>query len=356
MKAAMFYNAKDIRIEEVKEPTPMGKQVKIQVKWCGICGTDLHDYIDGPRQVQHGEPHPLTGQMLPLPMGHEFSGIVVEVGPDYDGDIKIGDKVTCDPCYYCKTCEPCRFGRYNSCEKLGFIGLASWGAFAEYMVAEDYQVYKMPDEMSFEQGAITEPACVALHAIRRAGVSLGETVAVIGLGPIGLLAVQCARAAGAAKIYGVDNQAKRLNGAIENGCTEVFNFEECDPVAEIKARTGGKGVHVAIDANGNNGSMQTAINCTRHMGTIAMPGQASSFTTDIMTQMNFPERKLVGSHVYNYEFDRCIPLIADNRIKMESIVTSKILLEDIVEKGFEELINHPADHMKILVTPDASLL
>lgn len=357
MKAAMYYGAKDIRIEEVPDPTPKKGQIKIQVKWCGICGTDLHDYLSGPIQVQHDEPHPLTGEIMPMAMGHEFSGVITEIGPDCEGDFKVGDRVTVDPCVICHECEPCKMGKYNSCLNLGFTGLACMGAFAEYVVVNDYQVYHIPDEMTFEQGAVVEPACVALHAVRRSGISLGETVAVVGLGPIGLLAVQCAKAAGAAKIFGVDNSAKRMQGALDNGCTEVFDFTKCNPVEEIKKATGGKGVHVAIDANGNEATMMTCIDCVRHTGTVITPGQSGSLpNAKVFPQVNFPELTILGSHVYNYEYDRCIPLVADDRIRMDSIVTARCSLDDIVEKGFEELANNPGNHMKIIVTPDASLL
>ncbi len=335
MKAAMFYGAKDVRIEEVPDLKPGKKQIKVKVKWCGICGTDLHDYLDGPIQVQSGSPHPLTGQMLPLAMGHEFAGVITELGDDVTGDFKIGDKVTCDPCYVCHTCEPCKFGRYNSCESLGFVGLSSMGAFAEYVVIEDYQCYKMPEEMSFEQGSVVEPACVALHAVRRGGISLGETVLVVGLGPIGLLCVQAAKAAGAAHVYGVDNSPKRMQGALDNGCTAVFDFTKCDVPAEVKKANGGRGVHVAIDACGINSTMRTCLDSTRHMGKVVTPGQSGKFETSIISDLNFPERTILGSHVYNYEFDRCIPLVSDDRIRMDSIVTAKIYLDDIVADGFE---------------------
>jgi (R,R)-butanediol dehydrogenase/meso-butanediol dehydrogenase/diacetyl reductase len=358
MKAAMYYSARDIRIEDVPEPTPGPGQVKIQVKWCGICGTDLHEYQHGPIQTHAGpELHPLTGEKLPFPMGHEFSGVITEIGPDCKGDFKVGDNVTADPCIICGECEPCKMGKYNSCLDLAFTGLGGSGAFAEYLLVNDYQVYKMPEGMSFEDAAITEPACVALHAVRRAGISLGETVAVVGLGPIGLLCVMCAKAAGAAHIYGVENQPKRIEGALANGCDEVFDFTKCDPVEEIKKATGGKGVHVAIDANGNEATFMTCVDCVRHTGTVISPGQAGhTASLNIFPQVNWPELNILGSHVYAYEFDRVLPLIADGRISSEPIITKRVALDDIVDGGFEELDKNSAEHMKIIVTPDASLI
>lgn len=354
MKAAVFYGANDIRIENRPDPKPGKGQVKIKVKWCGICGTDLHEFTGGPIMV-NTTPHPLTGQKLPMILGHEFSGDIVEVGEGVKGSWKVGDRVTADPCYVCHDCYSCKHAHYNVCSSLGFIGLAADGAFAEYVVVEDYQLYKLPDNVSYEDGACCEPASVALHAVRRVGVSLGEEVIVVGLGPIGLLAVQAAVAAGAAHVYGVDMSPARREGALKVGLTEAFDPSKVNVKEEILKRTDGDGCHIAINCHGNDATMRTCLDCTRNTGKIICPGHGDvgkpvNFLT--MEDMNFPEKTIMGSHVYVYEFVRTLPLLGDKRISSDSIISAKISLDDIVEKGFKELVNNSAAHLKILVSPE----
>jgi (R,R)-butanediol dehydrogenase/meso-butanediol dehydrogenase/diacetyl reductase len=351
MKAAIFYNAKDIRIENIPEPIPGKGQVKIKVEWCGICGTDLHEYDHGPVMVSTS-PHPLTGEKSPMILGHEFSGVIAELGPDVQGNWKVGDRVTADPCCVCHECYNCKNNHYNICSSLGFIGLARDGAFAEYTLVDDYQLCKLPDEVSFEQGAFTEPVAVVLHAVRRAGISLGDTVLVTGLGPIGLLAGQCAKAAGAAAVYGVELSEARLQSALKLGFTEVFNPKEQDVVAEIKKRTDGIGCHMAINCNGNNATMRTCLDATRGSATIICPGHGGEFMNIAsMEDLNFPEKQIMGSHVYVNEFSRSLALMSDGRINTEGVTSGKIKLDDIVEKGFKELLYNTDKNLKIIVSP-----
>lgn len=350
MKAAVFYSAKDIRIEDVPEPIPGKGQVKIKVEWCGICGTDLHEYDHGPVMTPTS-PHPLTGEQVPVILGHEFSGTIVELGPDVSGDWKVGDRVTVDPCCVCHECYSCKNNHYNVCEVLGFIGLARDGAFAEYTLADDYQLYKIPEEVSFEQAAFTEPAAVVVHAVRRVGISLGDTVLVTGLGPIGLLAGQAAIAAGAV-VYGSEISSARRQSALDLGFKAVFDPKTQDVPAEIKKLTGGLGCHMAINCNGNDATMRTCLDSTRHFATIIVPGHGGEdMKIRSMEDLNFPEKTIMGSHVYVYEFDRTLTLIGDGRINTEAITSGKIKLDDIVEKGFEELLNNADQNLKIIVTP-----
>lgn len=352
MKAAVFYGAEDIRIEDVPEPVPGKGQVKIKVEWCGICGTDLHEYERGPIMVSTS-PHSLTGEKAPMILGHEFSGVITELGPDVKGDWKVGDRVTADPCCVCNECYNCKNNHYNICSELGFIGLARDGAFAEYTLADDYQLTRLPDSVSFEQGAFTEPAAVVLHAVRRAGISLGDTVVITGMGPIGLLAGQCAKAAGAAAVYGVELSEARRKSGLELGFTEVFNPAEQDVAAEIKKRTDGIGCHMAIDCNGSNETMRICLDSTRGSATIICPGHGSNLMNiGSMEDLNFVEKQILGSHVYVHEFGRTLALIGDGRINTEAITSGKIKLDDIVEKGFKELLYNTDKNLKIIVTPN----
>ena len=174
MKAARYYAAKDIRVEETAIPSVNKKQVKIEVKCAGICGTDLHEYQHGPVIIPMKEPYPLNGHCGVTTMGHEFSGIVTEVGADVPCDgVKTGDRVVVEPIFRNPHSIFTTKGEYNRSEPIGFIGLTGNGGFAKYVVVEDYMVHKIPDTVSFEQGALVEPAAVAVHAVKTSDLQLG---------------------------------------------------------------------------------------------------------------------------------------------------------------------------------------
>ena len=174
MKAAVFHGPKDIRLEDVPEPSRRGGSVKVKVDGCGICGTDLHEYLAGPIFIPPvGSPHPITGETLPLTLGHEFAGSVVEVAADVS-DVSVGESVAIEPVYRCGACPACWRGATNLCEQLGFYGLmGGGGGMSEYAVMPSYMVHRLPGELSAEQGALVEPIAVGLRAVRRAGVRPG---------------------------------------------------------------------------------------------------------------------------------------------------------------------------------------
>ena len=174
MKAARYYGAKDIRVEETLIPSVNKNQVKIEVKYVGICGSDLHEYCHGPIVIPMKVPHPLNGHCGATTMGHEFSGVVVEVGDNVRRDhIKTGDRVVVEPILKNPDSYFTVRGEYNLSEPRGSIGLSANGGFAKYVIVEDYMVHKIPDSVTFEQGALVEPAAVAVHAVKTSGLQLG---------------------------------------------------------------------------------------------------------------------------------------------------------------------------------------
>jgi len=216
MKAARWYGAKDVRIEEVDVPEVKPHQVKIAVKFTGICGTDLHEYLDGPIFIPTETEHVYSGQKAPVTLGHEFAGEIVEVGSDVTR-VKVGDRVTVEPIL----AKHNLVGDYNLDPNLNFVGLAADGGFAKYCVLDGDIVHKVPDSLSYEQAALTEPAAVAVYAVRQSALKTGDTAVVFGLGPIGLLIVEALRAAGASKIYGVELSPERQAKAEELGAIIV---------------------------------------------------------------------------------------------------------------------------------------
>ncbi|HWU62796.1 MAG TPA: alcohol dehydrogenase catalytic domain-containing protein, partial [Ensifer sp.] len=185
--SAVWHKARDVRIERRERPALSAGQVRLRVSLCGICGSDMHEYLDGPHAIPVKAPHPISGAAAPLVIGHEFTGTVIEAGND--SGFEAGQRVAVEPEYRCGVCAACRRGDYNLCESMGFAGLMGPGGMAEEAVLPAYMLHPLPDTVSDRQAAVLEPAAVALHALRRAGLTAGQSVAVIGAGPIGLLLV-----------------------------------------------------------------------------------------------------------------------------------------------------------------------
>ncbi|MBO8168942.1 MAG: 2,3-butanediol dehydrogenase [Thermoanaerobacteraceae bacterium] len=351
MKAAVWYGKKDVRVENVPEPPAPGPgEVKVKVHWCGICGSDLHEYVAGPIFIPVNEGHPLTGSKAPIILGHEFSGEIVEVGAGVT-NVQVGDRVAPDACQVCWDCYFCKRNLYNLCEKLAFTGLMTNGAFAEYVNVPAYTLFKLPDNISSEVGALVEPLAVGLHAVRQAPVIQGDTVVVLGAGTIGLVTLAAVRAAGARKVFVIEMAKARKEFAQKLGATAVFDPQEGDVVAKVREATGGLGADVVIECIGNDKTGPLAVELARKGGKIVVAGIFEKESSMHFNSVVFTEKQVIGSLGYAGEFGPAIDLLSDGRIKAESLITGKISLDDIVEKGFEELINRKEENIKILVSP-----
>ncbi|MFZ4861045.1 2,3-butanediol dehydrogenase [Sphingobacterium sp. Mn56C] len=346
IKAARWYAAKDIRVEETTIPQVLDKQVKIAVQFAGICGSDLHEYVHGPQLIPVDAPYPLNGHQGVTTLGHEFSGIVEEVGKAVSG-ISKGDRVVVEPIFKNFDSPFIGTGEYNLSEPLGFVGLSSNGGFAKYVVVEDYMVHKIPDSMSFEQGAMVEPAAVAVYAVMQSGLKLGQSILISGAGPIGLLCVQAALAAGAGKVFVTDISDARLQKAVDIGATRVINAKDKDIAQQIKTDTG-VGVDVFIDAAGVQASFDTGIDSLRNGGTALL---VALFTHDVVhraTNQVIREITVKGTIAYRNIFPQVISLIDSGRMPVEKLITGVIGLDDIVPLGFEALVSKPSE-VKILI-------
>lgn len=357
MKAALWYEKKDVRVEEIEEPKVTIDGVKIKVKWCGICGSDLHEYLGGPIFIPVGQPHPLSGTTAPVVLGHEFSGDVVEVGKNVT-NFKVGDRVIVEPIVACGKCPACLEGKYNLCSSLGFHGLCgSGGGLAEYTVFPEKFVHKIPDEMSYEQAALVEPMAVALHSIRIGNFKTGDTALVLGSGPIGLATIECLKAAGAKLVIVLQRKSIRQEYAKRAGADVVLDPNEVDIVEEVKKLTNGLGVDVVFETTGAQIGFDIGIDSLKFEGTLVV---TSIWENDVKFNPNtlvFTEKKVVGTLAYRHEFPATIAQMKDGRIKAEGYVTKKIHLDDIVEEGFGSLTGpEKKKHVKILVTPDKELL
>lgn len=325
MKALRWYGKKDLRYEDIPEPFPGPGQVKAKISFAGICGTDLREYDDGPRVISIDK--------VPLTIGHEFAGKVVDVGEGVIG-FKVGDRVT-GLCYWaCGKCYFCKKAMFNLCTNKGLIGASSDGCMAEYLVAPAYSFQKLPDSVTDEIGALVEPLSVGIRAVCRGKVGLGDTVAIVGDGPIGLCTLLAAKAAGASKVYVVIKHKSRGIVASTMGANAVINSKDEDPVGLIKNFTGELGVDVSIDCVGNPSTLQLSVELARSGGTTVIVGVSYNPSSFYFSSLMINEKILVGSATYVGEPAMVVALLADKRINPACLITSKIPLKDAVEKGF----------------------
>ncbi|WP_089749409.1 MULTISPECIES: 2,3-butanediol dehydrogenase [unclassified Candidatus Frackibacter] len=351
MKALRWYGRNDIRIDEVEVPKIMPGEVKIKVEWCGICGSDLHEYTAGPIFIPKENPHPLTGVEAPVILGHEFAGEVVEVAEDVEGFV-VGDKVAVEPIVSCRACAQCNEGRYNLCPSLGFHGLAGGGGgLAEYTTFTADMVHKLPEGMSTAEGALIEPLAVAVHAVRKGRFLQGETAAVFGAGPIGLSTIAAAKAAGAEKVIAVEISEARKKYAKEFGADVVLDPNEVDVSTKITELTNSLGVDVSFETTGVQAGYNSAVAATTREGRIVV---VSIWESQIETNLNdlvLTEKEVIGTIAYRDVFPATMALMADGRIEAKNMITSQIGLEEVIENGFDELLANKNEHIKILVNP-----
>lgn len=351
MKAAVWHGQEDIRIEDVDEPTAGTGEVKVKIKACGICGSDLHEYRDGPFIIPP-KPHPLTGQDKgPVILGHEFSAQVVALGSGVE-NVAVGDRVTMNALIVCGQCHYCRIGAYNMCIKLGSTGFAANGGFAEYAVVKDYSLYPLPDAVGDDEGAFVEPLAVAVRAVKRSRLQIGDTVAVVGAGPIGLLVLQVCLAAGADKVFVIEPMPARRTLAKELGAYEVFESGKEDPGKAIAGLTANLRADIAFDCVGSQPAFDTAVKVTGRRGRICVAGLSLKPIQVPFIRLWGHEKEITFSSGYENEFPAAIALLADRRVRVDAMISSRISLDDFLGKGMRPLIDFPAQYIKILVYPD----
>lgn len=349
MNALRFHAARDLRVEDVDEPPgPEVGEVVVRVVTCGICGTDLHEYVAGPI-VTPVEPHPLTGAKNPQILGHEFAGEVIAVGADVSS-VREGDRVAIMPLAYCGRCAYCRQGLQHLCATMGCVGLShAWGGMAELATVAEYQVVRLPDEVSYEQGALIEPTAVAAYGVERGGVAPGDRVLITGAGPIGALAALCARSAGASTVYISEPNRARRARAETLGVATVLDPSAVDVPEFLREETGGLGVDVAIECSGHPNGFESGIASLRKRGTLAQTGLFVGEATVEPMAWSLNDLTIVGTWCYRvYDFDRVAAQIAAGSLPVERVVTSSVALGDSPE-AFERLASGAADEIKVLV-------
>jgi (R,R)-butanediol dehydrogenase/meso-butanediol dehydrogenase/diacetyl reductase len=349
MKALRWHGARDLRLEELPDPPePRPHEAVVEVAWCGVCGTDLHEYLEGPHMIRNG-PHPLTGSGPPLALGHELSGTVVSLGTEVPG-IAVGDRVTADPVWRCGLCYWCVRGEYHICPKSGSVGLASPGAFADRVTVPLAGLTPLPDNVSDEMAAVAEPLAVGLHAVSRGGVRPGDNVLVVGGGPIGFAVVLAARLAGASGLYVSEPLRERREKLLATGVTEAFDPGESDVRREVFVRTGRIGPDVVIDATGVPAPAAQAVATVRRGGRVVLAGVGHGKVEFDMGQLVFYERTVLGTLGYHHDIPRVIDLMSTGRLDASPMITGSFPLSEGVEV-FADLAADRARHLKVLLTP-----
>ncbi|MBG9204478.1 2,3-butanediol dehydrogenase [Mammaliicoccus sciuri] len=343
MKAAVWYGQKDVRVEERTTKELQSNQVKVKVSWAGICGTDLHEYLEGPIFISTDKPDPFLGQKAPVTLGHEFAGVVEDIGSKVTKFNK-GDRVVVNPTVSNHEKEE----NIDLYDGYSFIGLGSDGGFAEFTNVPEENVYKLPNNVSDKEGALVEPTAVAVQAIKEGNVLFGDTVAIFGAGPIGLLTTIAAKAAGASKIFVFDLSEERLKKAKEVGATHTINSGKSNPVDVINKHTD-NGVNVSFEVAGVAPTFKSAIDVTKPRGTVVIVSIFGHSIEWNPMQLTNTGVKLTSTIAYTPStFQQTIDLINEGNLKVKDVITDEIELNDIVESGFEQLVNDKSQ-AKILV-------
>lgn len=343
MKALLLTEYKHLEVTEMPTPEIGDDDVLVRVQACGICGSDVHGY-DGS-----------SGRRVPpLVMGHEASGVVAAVGKNVR-DFQEGDRVTFDSTVYCGKCFFCRRGDINLCDNRNVLGVSTGeyrrhGAFAEFIAVPQHIVYRLPDNLSFEEAALIESVSIAFHAVNRTPVRIGDTAVVVGTGMIGLLVVQTLRLAGCGRIIAVDIDDFKLERAREFGADEGLNSKKVDVAAEVAARTGGRGADIALEVVGATASIQTAISAVRKGGAVTLVGNLAPKVELPLQAVVTREITLNGTCSSRGEYPQCIDAMARGAINVKPLISATASLEE-GPSWFDRLYNHEPGVMKVLIKP-----
>jgi 2-desacetyl-2-hydroxyethyl bacteriochlorophyllide A dehydrogenase len=343
MKALVYYGARDLRYVDVETPKPKKGQVLVKVRSVSICGSDLSGYKGvNPMRVP------------PLIMGHEFSGEIAGLGAGVT-DLKVGDRVGVVTNLYCGKCQDCKDGLDNVCDYRFIIGTTMKagsynGAMADYVLAPAAKIMSLPKKVSFDECALVEPLSISLRATKHAGDIKGKTAAVLGTGPIGLMGVMCLKAFGAKRIIAIDIVENRLKMALQCGATDAVNSKE-DVLAITRKMTKGVGVEVVFDAAGVLQTVNMGIEIARNGGTLLMVGMASPKLEIEYKHAVCKELKMLGSYMYTSEMREGLKMIADGKMNVKQIITSRYPMSE-GPLVFEELASGKTSDIKVILAND----
>jgi len=322
--AVVLHGIDDIRFEERPGPVPKPHEVVIAIKTVGICGSDVHYWT-------HGR----IGDFIvkaPMVLGHESSGLIVGVGSSVS-HLKVGDRVTMEPGVPCGSCEFCKIGRYNLCHDMVFWATPPYdGSLSNFVTHSAAFCYKLPDNVSYDEAACCEPLSVGVHACTRAGVTIGSRVLILGAGPIGLVNILVAKAAGASSVVVVDMQQNRLEVAKKVGANATFLATQ-DIIAEI-AKGGWGPIDVTIECSGAERAIQSAIRATKSGGVVVLVGMGPPEIKVPLIDAAVREVDIRGIFRYANCYPKALALIASGQCDVKPLITHRFKFEDTI-KAFE---------------------
>jgi len=340
MKGAFLYKPGEIRIEEMDIPTPKDDEALIRIKAVGVCGSDVHFFEVG-----------RIGDFVvkePLILGHECAGEVVEVGKAVR-NVKVGDKVAIEAGVPCRKCEYCKRGRYNLCSNVTFLATPPFhGAYREYITHPEDFLFKLPENMTYEEGAMIEPLSVGTYAAERGGVNVRNTVAIIGAGTIGLMTLQAVKARGATDVIITDLEPFRLEIAKKLGATQTVNAREDDAVQKVLEYTNG-GADVVLEAVGLPMTIQQSIKMAKPGAIIVLIGMPTVDDIPIrVVEAICKEVDIRGIFRYANAYKPAINLVSKGKIDVKSMITTRFPL-DKVQEALEYPSKHPGTCIKVMI-------
>jgi L-iditol 2-dehydrogenase len=343
MKALVLKEYRRFTVEDFAVPGLQPDEVLVRVRACGICGSDVHG-MDGS-----------SGRRIPpIVMGHEAAGEIAKIGSGVTG-WKIGDRVTFDSTIYCGECWYCRREKINLCENRRVLGVSCaeyrrHGAFAEYVAVPQRILYRLPDNLSFEQAAMVEAVSVAVHAVKRTPLLQDASVVVVGTGMIGLLVVQALRVAGCKQIIAIDLDENRLALAVKLGATHAANVGNSDVPDKIRALTDGRGADAAFEVVGLPQTVNTAIESVRKGGSVTLVGNLKPQVDLPLQVVVTRELTLIGTCASAGEYPACLDLIAGGQINVTKFISATAPLEEGAQ-WFERLYAGEKGLMKVVLKP-----
>ena len=345
--AARWHARLDIRIDDVPMPSPAANQALLKVLWCGICGTDLEEFREGPLTVPVGTPHPTSGRLAPLTLGHEVVARIEVAARDGSGP-SVGTVVLPDVVVGCGHCWWCRRHEDGLCPNLSVLGQTDDGGLAQYMVATAAHCLKVPSGMDPGEAALSEPAAVAIRALRKLPQLLGARIAVIGGGTIGQLVAQSARSSGAALVVMVDPLvdrrvlAHRLSGA--RVCTPT-------ELPALAAGLGEPGFDAVIECTGRPGVLRQSVSLVRRGGVVVAVGLRPGDESLDLADLVLGEKTVIGSaaHLWDTDVADAVTMMSDGRLTVAPLISHRLPLPDLVSLGLAVLSDPTSGALKVLI-------